>query len=248
MAPKPVYQKLNSEDVEDDENENLTPNATTISTEPIPQSPQGETTTPESTNQAAGNTEELNDAPPPYEPASGETANLITPAAPTSQEDLLNLSPPLYSEIVKLPTYNESQNIESDNEEPQGLNRIRLFFVSRGEEQEVTADSIGTDVGFILCFLMAFIFNGLGFLVAYCSTNTLSSHYGAFSGFGLSLVKWAFIVKHRGMLKEYFEGNDWLLYCIVLLGWMIFMKGMFSYAQLKRAMVTRRPSDEENVE
>ena len=116
--------QLNSEDVEDDENENLTPNATTISTEPIPQSPQGETTTPESTNQAAGNTEELNDAPPPYEPASGETANLITPAAPTSQEDLLNLSPPLYSEIVKLPTYNESQNIESDNEEPQGLNRV----------------------------------------------------------------------------------------------------------------------------
>ena len=43
--------------------------------------------------------------------------------------------------------------------------------------------------------LVSFIFNWVGFLIAYCFTNTLSSQYGAITGFGLSLVKWAFIMK-----------------------------------------------------
>ena len=62
------------------------------------------------------------DAPPPYEP-NEEQRDIPTPAT----DDLLSQSPPLYTDIVKLPTYNESQNIESDSEERVGLNRVCLF-------------------------------------------------------------------------------------------------------------------------
>ena len=44
-------------------------------------------------------------------------------------------------------------------------------------------------------FLVAFVFNWVGFLAGYCFSNSMSAQYGAVSGFGLSLVKWAFIVK-----------------------------------------------------
>jgi len=63
------------------------------------------------------------DAPPPYEP-SEEQRDIPTPAT----DDLLSQSPPLYTDIVKLPTYNESQNIDTcDSEERNGLNRVCLF-------------------------------------------------------------------------------------------------------------------------
>lgn len=220
MAPKPAYQKLSTE--ENDENE--------VEQTQLEQSEQQTTENTPTTSSS----QIPEDAPPPYQPSSDETVSL-----PPVEEDLLNQSPPLYTDIVKLPTYNESQNIQNEGDERPGLNRIRLFFVANSDQEEITEENVGTDIGFILCFLMSFIFNGLGFIVAYCSTSTLSSHYGAFSGFGLSLVKWAFIVKHRNMLKEYFDGNDWLLYCIILLGWMIFLRGMFAYAQLKRSIYSR---------
>ena len=91
---------------------------------------QDEPTSETAGNQSSSNTSPESDAPPPYEPASGEDTVFIPPA-PTSQEDLLNQSPPLYSEIVKLPTYNESQNIESDSEESRGLNRVCIYFLNR---------------------------------------------------------------------------------------------------------------------
>lgn len=186
------------------------------------------------------------EAPPPYV-AGEDQSNIDIP----STEDL-SQSPPLYSDIVKLPTYNESENIESDNEDRINLNRIyhRYFETRDSDQQEFSNDNIGTDIGFILCFLAAFVFNGLGFIFAYCSTNTLSSHYGAISGFGLSLVKWAFIVKHKELMQEYFQGNEWLLYCVILLGWMIFMRGILAYGQLKRYVYSRARSlhDQDIVE
>ncbi|XP_066926248.1 NEDD4 family-interacting protein 1-like [Clytia hemisphaerica] len=234
MAPKPAYQKLNSEDVDDD----IVVTTSTPTTSTATASLSTTQSITETTASTPTPTQALDDAPPPYEPSTDN--NESETVQPAQTDDLLNQSPPLYTDIVKLPTYNESQNIDdSEPEDHQGFNRIRFFFVT-GDNQEVTEENVGTDIGFILCFLMSFIFNGLGFIVAYCSTSTLSSHYGAFSGFGLSLVKWAFIVKHKEMLKEYFDGNDWLLYCVILLGWMIFLRGMFAYAQLKRSIFSSR--------
>lgn len=217
MASKSAYQKLSNEEESEEE-------------QPIQSSSTQAEVVEFSTSSVSVNIP-LDDAPPPYEP--GEDTHVNVPSFPS--EDLLNQSPPLYSDIVKLPTYNESENIESDSEERAGLNRMYYYFVSGDSNQsEISEENLGTDIGFILCFLLSFLFNGLGFIVAYCSTSTLSSHYGAVSGFGLSLVKWAFIAKHKLMFKGYFQGNEWLLYCIILLGWMIFLRGMFAYAQIKR--------------
>lgn len=44
-------------------------------------------------------------------------------------------------------------------------------------------------------FSVSFIFNWVGFIFAYCVTNTIAGRYGALSGFGLSLIKWVFIIK-----------------------------------------------------
>ena len=111
--------QLNSEDIDDEEE------IQTIVPEPTEQPIQSEPISEEGAvaNTSTNNASIDSDAPPPYEPALGEDTHFV-PTTPTSQEDLLNQSPPLYTEIVKLPTYNESQNIESDTDEPHGLNRV----------------------------------------------------------------------------------------------------------------------------
>lgn len=125
--------QLNSQDVDDEEEQ-----IETRVPEPAQQSIQTEPTSVEGAvgNNTSNNNASIDsDAPPPYEPALGEDINFVS-TTPTSQEDLLNQSPPLYTEIVKLPTYNESQNIESDTDEPHGLNRVcnkSIYFLFIGE-------------------------------------------------------------------------------------------------------------------
>jgi len=181
------------------------------------------------------------DSPPPYDPVG---AQVVLPA------DINEECPPMYADIVKLPTYNESQNIPETNadedEEDQSNPSIFLYWLrhNNNEFQSVDEQSLGTDVGFLFFFLLAFIFNWIGFFIAYCFTSSYSSHYGAISGFGLSLVKWAFIMNKKG----YIDVNPWVLYLFVLLGWVIFLRGMFSYIQLKRYVYLNRRSVEHNEE
>lgn len=51
-------------------------------------------------------------------------------------------------------------------------------------------------------FLVAFVFNWLGFFAAYCMTKTVAGRYGAISGFGLSVVKWVLILKVSAVPKQ----------------------------------------------
>ncbi|XP_057313503.1 NEDD4 family-interacting protein 1-like [Hydractinia symbiolongicarpus] len=234
----PKYQLLQNED--DDQS---TPNTEIVNdsretelSEQVPPPPvvPAEDNTP----LTASNTE----SPPPYDGATEEA---------TTSAVISNEPPPLYTDIVKLPTYNESENIETENEEenPQNASMF-LFWLSNAStvSSGFNDEQLGTDVGFIFSFLVAFIFNWIGFLVAYCFTTSLSSNYGAISGFGLSLVKWAFIVKHSEWSKNYFEENPWLMYVFVLFGWIVFLRGIFAYAQLKRYVYSRRQenADSEN--
>lgn len=55
---------------------------------------------------------------------------------------------------------------------------------------------LGTDAGFILSFFVAFLLNGLGFLCAFCMSQTYAGRFGATSGFGLAMVKIAAIMYH----------------------------------------------------
>lgn len=46
-----------------------------------------------------------------------------------------------------------------------------------------------------LSVTVSFLFNWIGFLVSLCISNTVAGRCGAISGLGLSIVKWAAIVK-----------------------------------------------------
>ena len=96
--------------------ENTPATSTATSTQPTTQ------TTTETTDSTPTPTQAPDDAPPPYEPSTDNNESVTVQPAPT--DDLLNQSPPLYTDIVKLPTYNESQNIDSDSEDHQGFNRV----------------------------------------------------------------------------------------------------------------------------
>lgn len=54
--------------------------------------------------------------PPPYAPGEEGATAVVT-------LDDYTESPPLYSDVVKLPTYNESQNIEESEDESAPQNR-----------------------------------------------------------------------------------------------------------------------------
>ena len=59
---------------------------------------------------------------------------------------------------------------------------------------EINSD-IGTDCIFIASFMVSFFFNWIGFFTCICLMPTMAGKYGALSGFGLSMVKWATIVR-----------------------------------------------------
>jgi len=160
----------------------------------------------------------------------------------TSNVEFSNEPPPQYSDVVKLPTYTESENInenqhEMQTDEEENTNRRSIFFYWLNNDAYNQLDSsqaIGNDASFMFSFLLSLIFNWIGFLISYCFTNNLASYYGAISGFGISLVKWAFIAKNSEWSRVFMKENPWFCYAFVLFGWVIFMRGIFAYIQLKR--------------
>lgn len=68
----------------------------------------------------------------------------------------------------------------------------------------------------VLLFIVAFLFNWIGFLLLMCFCHTIASRYGALAGFGLSLTKWTLIVKHSTDLAS--RENSWLWWLIMAFG------------------------------
>jgi len=186
----------------------------------------------EATNQEASSSSSSvpPDQPPPYI-ADGES----TPAVEFSNEP-----PPQYTDVVKLPTYNESENVHDPNhEETEHSNDHRsvfFYWLNNDIYNQIddSAHDVGSDASFMFSFLLSLIFNWIGFLISYCFTNNLASYYGAISGFGISLVKWAFIAKSSNWSKDFMVEYPWICYTFVLFGWVIFMRGIFAYIKLKR--------------
>ncbi|KAF6031225.1 NDFIP1 [Bugula neritina] len=80
-----------------------------------------------------------------------------------------------------------------------------LLFSDARQDQDVNPDTIshaqlrqqvlGTELEFLCCFLVALLFNWIGLFAALCClTVTIAGRAGAVSGFGLSVVKWSFLV------------------------------------------------------
>lgn len=91
---------------------------------------------------------------------------------------------------------------------------------------------LGTDIMFVTAFMVAFLFNWIGFLMLTCFCHTIAARYGALSGFGLSLAKWTLIVKHSTDLASH--ENSWLWWLIMAFGFLICVRALIQYVSIKR--------------
>lgn len=172
-------------------------------------------------------------APPPYE--AGDYTSNVLPVEPS-----------------KLPTYEEVQlekSLHGEPIQPQILppsicaqphhtpNTGNVTFIAIADTtdpENITSDNslLGTDIIFVTAFLIAFLFNWIGFLMLTCFCHTIAARYGALSGFGLSLAKWTLIVKHNTDLASH--ENSWLWWLIMAFGFLICVRALVQYVSIKR--------------
>lgn len=81
---------------------------------------------------------------------------------------------------------------------------------------------------------MAFLFNWIGFFLSFCLTTSAAGRYGAISGFGLSLIKWILIVRFSTYFPGYFDGQYWLWWVFLVLGFLLFLRGFINYAKVRK--------------
>lgn len=99
----------------------------------------------------------------------------------------------------------------------------------------VTDDALlGTDLMFVASFLVAFMFNWMGFLLITCACHNIAARYGSLSGFGLSLAKWTMIVKSSSTMVTS-EENAWLWWLIMSFGLLICVRSAVQYVNIKRS-------------
>uniref|UniRef100_A0A2P2I314 NEDD4 family-interacting protein 1-like n=1 Tax=Hirondellea gigas TaxID=1518452 RepID=A0A2P2I314_9CRUS len=151
--------------------------------------------------------------------------------------------------VMQPPSYEEVQRIKAVEAELESGNHILLpphtgshggvhmnGIVSAvgepGDRHPGEDDMLGTDLVFFLAFAAAFFFNWLGFVLLVCYCQSVAGRSGALAGFGLSLAKWAVIVRHTTALAK--EANTWLLWLIMVLGLMICMRAVLQYLNAKR--------------
>jgi hypothetical protein len=111
----------------------------------------------------------------------------------------------------------------------------QLTFIAIDTDGENIGDQslLGTDIMFITAFLIAFLFNWVGFLMLTCFCHTIAARYGALSGFGLSLAKWTLIVKHSTDFAAS-RDNSWLWWLIMAFGFLICVRALVQYISIKR--------------
>ncbi|KZS06322.1 NEDD4 family-interacting protein 1 [Daphnia magna] len=170
-------------------------------------------------------------------------------AGPSKTEDM---EPPAYDVAIKLPTYEEAQQEKMIAEQqhryphsvdprlappgPGNYNFMSPFSHPVGAESQFDSNTaelaLGTDVYFFASFLIAFLFNWIGFLLLMCACHTVAGRYGALAGFGLSLAKWTLIVKHSTDLAS--NDNNWLWWLIMAFGVLICVRAVIQYLCIKR--------------
>ncbi|KDR09659.1 hypothetical protein L798_00765 [Zootermopsis nevadensis] len=143
-------------------------------------------------------------------------------------------APPPYEVATKLPTYEDVQrekSLQGEHTSP----RVPLAFLAIDTESpdgDTESGLLGTDFMFFTAFLVAFLFNWIGFLLLMCFCHTIAARYGALSGFGLSLAKWTFIVKHSTEFAS--RENSWLWWLIMAFGLLICVRAIIQYLNIKR--------------
>ncbi|KAL1459850.1 hypothetical protein WDU94_011803 [Cyamophila willieti] len=166
-------------------------------------------------------------------------------------------APPAYESVAKPPTYEDVQrekhfeqhflnggtpgsNIPSHGTGASSRNQRPMAFLAtiEGENgRDAESDALlGTDFMFITAFIVAFLFNWIGFLLIICFCHTVAARYGALSGFGVSLAKWTFIVRTSTEVSSH--ENDWLWWLIMAFGCLICIRAFLQYITIKKSWNT----------
>ncbi|XP_029925490.1 NEDD4 family-interacting protein 1-like isoform X1 [Myripristis murdjan] len=189
------------------------------------------------------------DAPPPYSSIATENAAYFD-----YKEDGVFPKPPSYNVATTLPSYDEAERTKAETTvplvtgrpQPQHRERLETFddvirssledddFVTRDDFEDADQLRIGNDGIFMLTFFMAFLFNWIGFFLSFCLTTSAAGRYGAISGFGLSLIKWILIVRFSTYFPGYFDGQYWLWWVFLVLGFLLFLRGFINYARIRK--------------
>ncbi|KAI5941973.1 NEDD4 family-interacting protein 1 [Manis javanica] len=165
------------------------------------------------------------DAPPPYSSISAEGAAYFD-----YKDESGFPKPPSYNVATTLPTYDEAERTKAEATIPLVPGRDEDF-VGRDDFDDADQLRIGNDGIFMLTFFMAFLFNWIGFFLSFCLTTSAAGRYGAISGFGLSLIKWILIVRFSTYFPGYFDGQYWLWWVFLVLGFLLFLRGFINYAK-----------------
>ncbi|XP_062262033.1 NEDD4 family-interacting protein 1-like isoform X2 [Platichthys flesus] len=188
------------------------------------------------------------DAPPPYSSITEDNAAFFD-----CKEDGAFPKPPSYNVATTLPSYDEAERTKAETavplvtgRQPPRRQRLESFdevirstlenedFVNRDDFEDADQLRIGNDGIFMLTFFMAFLFNWIGFFLSFCLTTSAAGRYGAISGFGLSLIKWILIVRFSTYFPGYFDGQYWLWWVFLVLGFLLFLRGFINYARIRK--------------
>ncbi|XP_077403397.1 NEDD4 family-interacting protein 1-like isoform X2 [Vanacampus margaritifer] len=168
------------------------------------------------------------DAPPPYSSVTEDNAVYFE-----CKEDGSFPKPPSYNVATTLPSYDEAERTKMETSAP--LVTVRdEDFVTRDDFEDADQLRIGNDGIFMLTFFMAFLFNWIGFFLSFCLTTSAAGRYGAISGFGLSLIKWVLIVRFSTYFPGYFDGQYWLWWVFLVLGFLLFLRGFINYTRIRK--------------
>uniref|UniRef100_A0A8C6KLH6 Nedd4 family interacting protein 1 n=1 Tax=Nothobranchius furzeri TaxID=105023 RepID=A0A8C6KLH6_NOTFU len=144
-------------------------------------------------------------------------------------------NPPSYNVATTLPSYDEAERSKAEAAVPLVPGRVSdEDFVARDDFEDADQLRIGNDGIFMLTFFMAFLFNWIGFFLSFCLTTSAAGRYGAISGFGLSLIKWVLIVRFSTYFPGYFDGQYWLWWVFLALGFMLFIRGFVNYSRVRK--------------
>uniref|UniRef100_A0A667XKQ4 Nedd4 family interacting protein 1, like n=1 Tax=Myripristis murdjan TaxID=586833 RepID=A0A667XKQ4_9TELE len=149
------------------------------------------------------------------------------------KEDGVFPKPPSYNVATTLPSYDEAERTKAETTVPLVTGRDDDF-VTRDDFEDADQLRIGNDGIFMLTFFMAFLFNWIGFFLSFCLTTSAAGRYGAISGFGLSLIKWILIVRFSTYFPGYFDGQYWLWWVFLVLGFLLFLRGFINYARIRK--------------
>ncbi|CAL4060209.1 unnamed protein product [Meganyctiphanes norvegica] len=181
-------------------------------------------------------------APPPYEECEG------TGGFQNTAETGAEILPPTYEEVQRIKAQEANEDFPLPPHCHAGppasagsttdRNGVRVLRISSlggldPETAEIAEEQLlGTDFMFFVAFAAAFVFNWVGFVLLLCFCHTVAGRTGALAGFGLSLAKWAVIVRHSTDLVA--DSNTWLLWLIMALGMLICARAILQYIQAKR--------------